>query len=53
MGNWNIRERKRIYAIDATDVYPILGRVGASLMMGINTTGLAEIVFGGFGVPLV
>ena len=22
-------------------------------MMGINTTGLAEIVFGGFGVPLV
>ena len=22
-------------------------------MMGINTTGLAEIVFGGIGVPLV
>ncbi len=53
MGNWNIGERKRISAIDATDVYPILGRVGASLMMGINPTGLAEIVFGGFGVPLV
>lgn len=50
---WNLRDVERIDTLKATDVVPVLLRVGAPLVVSMNTANAAKIVLGGVGVELV
>ena len=49
----NLLKIKRAYSFQAGDVDPILARVGATLVVGINTALRAEIMFCRAGVKLI
>ena len=49
--DWHIRYQKRIDTHKATNVVPILIRKRAPLMMGVDPTRTAKVMFGYEGLP--
>jgi hypothetical protein len=45
--------QERIHAVETCDVVAILIRIGSSLMVRIDTTARAEVVFGSVRIELI
>jgi len=49
--DWHIRYQKRIDTLKATNVVPVLIRKRAPLMVGVDPTRTAKVMFGYEGLP--